>query len=146
MTTLEFQVEDLVNQYEEITICDIVKKISPDSKDLVRSVISHLVIKNGWRIKHECGKLFIHKLPCEKISCVNHRDSRHVELKAKTLPDHGDWVVTCTKSSSSRLFFDRVFTMDEVRCAYTKIEKVNHSDTRVKRYKKIKPIKTMSNF
>jgi hypothetical protein len=143
---IELQIEALVNENRSIAICDIIKALSSYSKDLIRSIVSSLIIKNGWRVRHDRGKIFLNIDHETKSETIRHRTQDVVTIVNKTAPQNRDWVVTCVRGSNARLFFDSIYTDDEVRSAFMKLERVSFIDVRCRRYHKVKVLKTMHNF
>jgi hypothetical protein len=148
MNTIELKVEELIRERECICICDIIKQIGQESKDLIRVAVSTLVVRHAWSIKHEAGRVFIRTQRIVKSTTVNHRkEGVKAAITAKIHPADGDWVVTAIEGSSERMFFDGSVTSDEARSTYIKNERnVKYHDTRIRRYHKLETFKTMHNF
>ena len=148
MNTIELKVEELVREHECICICDLIKKIGQESKELIRAAVSTLVIRHAWHIKHESGKVFVKVQGVAKTATVNHRkEGVKAAIQSKIKPNTGDWVVTAVEGSSERMYFDGSYTADEVRSTFIKnCPGVKFCDTRNQRYKKVETFRPMHNF
>lgn len=148
MNAIELKVEELIREHECICICDLIKKIGYESRELIRAAIPVLIVRHAWHIKHESGRVFIKVQEPVKAAIVNHRkNGAKTAIRSKLKPNDGDWIVTAVAGSSERMYFDGFYTSDEVRSTFIKnCPGVKFCDTRNQRYKKIETFKTMHNF
>ena len=141
------RIEEIVMREERVCTCEIARQIGRESRSLINSMISLLIIRHGWHTRHEAGKVFI-QARAEKIenTVKRHGTKEVVQVTAKQAPADQDWCVTCVKGSRERMYFDKAYTSDDARHTFAKVERVDFVDVRASRYRKIRSFRTMHNF
>jgi len=141
---LRVRIEALVCEKQNMQISQIYKEFEitdPEDRVKVSSILSQLILEKTWTTQHIKGRLFVSSQSAvskqNQITTVKHRDSGTSEVIPKAVPHDEDWVVSCVEGCSDVLFFDKKYSLDEIRSAYRKLHPhVKFADTRGRRYHK----------
>lgn len=150
MNVLSQQIYDHSVKLSKIQFKELEKITKASSRD-VASAINVLLLEHLWKTRLENGRLWLYPMCSldQGTTKIKHREIGVVEIKPKLIPINGDWTVYIKDEDNrpvAHLYFDAEYTRDEVRLAYSKLQKCKIQGTGVHKYHKIAPLRQMHNF
>jgi len=150
---LTIAAEEFIINRNRVTPCTLAKElgcVTAELKVTLSTIVSNLILKHGWKTEHINSRLFIvaESFVDKSINATvtQHKNEDIKTIQPKCIPVDGDWVVRSSDSGFKRLYFDKMYTRDEVRHSYSKSQKADHSHVNACVYHKVVPIKAMHNF
>ena len=138
---LETKIERCIIDWEILTISDIMflLELPKEQRSEVNSIVNQLCLKHQWLIITQAGKMFISSMlitntQLKTIIC-NHKNGVIEKAIPKTIPAHGDWVVTSVETPDKYFYYAKSVSRDVARYSFAKLNSVKFVDTRIRIYK-----------